>query len=92
MQANASKFHALCVSKAVNLELLIADIIVRSEPPVGMHIDQRLTLTYHITEMCKKASIQAQALVHLASMLDIESRFMIFNAFLVSNCLYCQLV
>ncbi len=48
MQANASKFQALCVSKAVNppvLELLIDGIIVRSEPQVklfGIHIDQRL--------------------------------------------------
>ncbi len=52
MQANASKFQALCVSKAVNppvLELFIDGIIVRSEPrvkPFGIHIDQRLTFTY----------------------------------------------
>ncbi len=35
IQANASKFQALCVSKAVNppvLELLIDGIIVKSEP------------------------------------------------------------
>ncbi len=58
MQANASKFQALCVNKAVNppvLELFIDGIIVRSEPRVklfAIHIDQRLTFTYHITEMC----------------------------------------
>ncbi len=37
MKANASKFEALCFSKAVNLpvlELFIDGIIVRSEPPV----------------------------------------------------------
>ncbi len=62
MQANASKFQALCVSKAVNppfLELCIDGIIVRSEPRVklfGTHIDQCLTFTYHITEICKKAN------------------------------------
>ena len=98
MKANASKFQALCVSKAVNppvLELLIDGIIVRSEPQVklfGIHIDQRLTFTYHITEMCKKASSQARALARLSSMLDIESNLMIFNAFVVSNFLYCPLV
>ncbi len=91
MQANASKFQALCVSKAVNppiLELFIDGIIVRSEPRVklfGIHIDQRLTFTYHIIEMCKKANSQARALAHLSLMLDTESKFMIFNAFVVLN-------
>ncbi len=61
MNNNASKFQALCVSKAVNapdLELFIDGIIVRSEPRVklfGIHIDQRLTFTYHITVMCKNS-------------------------------------
>ncbi len=91
MQANASKFQALCVSKAVNppvLEFSVDDNIVRSEPRVkhfSIHIDQRLTFTYHITEMCKKANSQARALAPLSSMLDTESKFIIFNAFVVSN-------
>ncbi len=91
MQANASKFQGLCVSKAVNppvLELFIDSIIVRSEPRVklfGIHIDECLTFTYHITEMCKKANSQARVLARLSSMLDTESKFMIFNAFVVSK-------
>ncbi len=98
LSKNASKFQALCVSKAVNpplLELFIDGIIVRSEPRVklfGIHIDQRLKFTYHITEMCKKANSQARALARLSSMLDTESKFLIFNAFVVSNFLYCRLV
>ncbi len=90
MQANASKFQALCVSKAVNppvLELFIDGIIVKSEHRVklfGIHIDLCLTFTYHITEMCKKANSHARAVARLSSMLDTESKFMIFNAFVVS--------
>ncbi len=62
MKANASKFQVLCVSKAVNpsvLELFIDGIIVISESHVkifGIHIEQCFTFTYHIMEMCKKAS------------------------------------
>ncbi len=95
MQANASTFQALCVSKAVNhpvLELFFDGIIVRSVPRVklfGIHIDQCLTFTYHITEMCKKANSHARALARLSSILDTESKFMIFNAFVVSNLLNC---
>ncbi len=94
MPANASKFQALCVSKAVKpsvLELFIDGIIVRSEPRVklfGFHIDQCLTFTYHIIEMCKKANSQTRAFARLSSMLDTESKLMIFNAFVVSNFLY----
>ncbi len=87
MQANASNFQSLCVRKAVNppvLELFIDGIIVTSEPRAKLfviHIDQRLRFTYHITEMCKKANRQARALARLSSMLNTESKFIIFNAF-----------
>ncbi len=42
--------------------------------------------------MCKKANSQARALARLSLMLDTQSKFMIFNAFVVSNLLYCPLV
>ncbi len=42
--------------------------------------------------MFKKANSQARALAKLPSMLDTESKIRIFNAFVVSNCLYCPLV
>ncbi len=42
--------------------------------------------------MCKKANSQTQALALLSSMLDTESKFMIFNAIVVSTFLYCLLV
>ncbi len=42
--------------------------------------------------MCKKVNSQARALARLFSMLDTESKFMIFNAFIESNLLYYPLV
>ncbi len=89
MKVSTYTFQALCVSKAVNphvLELFIDSIIVRSEPRVklfGIHIDQCLPFTYQITGICKKANSQARDLACLSSMLDTESQFMIFNAFVV---------
>ncbi len=50
------------------------------------------SFTYHVMEMCMKASSQAWALASLSSILDTKSKFMIFNAFVVSNLLYCPLV
>ncbi len=42
--------------------------------------------------MCKKANSQARALASLSSMLDTESKFMIVNAFVVSNFFILPLV
>ncbi len=42
--------------------------------------------------MCKKASYQTKALACLSGMLNVESKFVIFNAFVVSNFMYCPLV
>ncbi len=52
---------------------------------LGVHIDQQLSFNYHITEMCKKASYQTKALARLSGMLNVESIFLIFNAYVVSN-------
>ncbi len=98
MKANASKFQALCASRVINppiLELCIDGVVIRSELHVkllAVHIDQRLSFNYHITQMCKKASYQTRALAHLSGMLTVESKYLIFNAFVVSNFMYCPLV
>ncbi len=42
--------------------------------------------------MCTKASYQIRALSRLSGMLNVESKFLIFNAFVVSNFMYCPLV
>ncbi len=40
----------------------------------------------------QKASYQTRALARLSRMLNVESKFWIFNAFVVSNFMYCPLV
>ncbi len=98
MKANVSKFQALCVSRDINppiLELCIDGVVIRRELHVKLlwvHIDQRLSFNYHITEMCKKASYQTKALARLSVMLNVECKCLIFNAFVVSNFMYCPLV
>ncbi len=42
--------------------------------------------------MCKKASYQTRALARLSGMLNVESKLLIFNAFVVSNFMYCPLI
>ncbi len=98
MKANASIFQALCASRDTNtpiLELCIDGVVIRSELHVkllGVHIDQRLRFNYYITEMCNNASYQTKALELLSGMLNVESKSFIFDAFVVSNFMYCPLV
>ncbi len=58
-------------------------VAVLTDELFGIHIDQCLTFTYHRIEMCKKTNSHARALARLSSMLDTESKFMIFSAFVV---------
>ncbi len=66
MNANVSKFQGLCVYRDINptiLELCVNVVLIRSEPHVKLlevHIDQRLSFNYHITEMCRKLSIKQE--------------------------------
>ncbi len=84
MKANASKFDALFDGVVIRSKLYVTLL--------GVHIDQQLSFNYHSTEMCQKASYQTRALARLSGMLNVESKFLIFNAIVVSNFMYCPLI
>ena len=58
----------------------------------GVTIDNRLTFTEHISRCCKKAARQLNALSRIAKYLDMKSKKLIFNSFIVSNFNYCPLL
>ncbi len=55
-------------------------------------MDRYLTFNHHVSELCRKAAGQVNLLMRLSTMLPVESKFTIFNAFIVSNFLYCSAV
>ncbi len=55
-------------------------------------MDRYLTFNHHVSELCRKAAKQVNCLMRLSTMLLVESKPTIFNAFIVSNFLYCTLV
>ncbi len=55
-------------------------------------MDGYLTFNYHVSELCRKAARQVNCLMRLSTMLPVESELTIFNAFIVSNFLYCPVV
>ncbi len=55
-------------------------------------MDRYLTFNHHVSELCRKAARHVNCLMRLSTMLPVESKLTIFNAFIVSNFLYCPVV
>jgi hypothetical protein len=98
MQANADKFQVSVLSRDPNITsitLHINDVVLTSTDLVklvGVKIDRGLTFHHHISDICRKASFQLSTLMKFSGSLDIDSKLTIFNAFIVSNFMYCQIV
>ena len=98
MKANAAKFHVLFITRDKSLpelELYIDGATLQSEPYIkllGIYIDSELNFHHHVMEICKKAGSQVRAMARLSGMLDFDSKYLIFNAFIISNFMYCPLV
>ena len=98
MKAKPKKFQFMILSpnqhEVTHLKLC-DDISINSESSVkvlGVIVDNRLTFTEHISRCCKKAARQLNALSRIAKYLDMKSKKLIFNSFIMSNFNYCPLV
>ena len=98
MAANPSKFQFMISSSSNTgtVEMhLNDDVMIKSEPFVkalGVYIDSKLTFTEHISQCCKKAARQLNALTRISKHLDENSRKHIFRSFIMSNFTYCAIV
>ena len=55
-------------------------------------IDENLNFSEHVSSLCNKATRQLNALARISKYIDVPSRKMIYNSFIVSNFTYCALV
>ncbi len=98
MKANAPKFQVAFFSKdkeITGISIRLGDVELHSTDCtklLGVHVDRHLTFNYHVSELCRKAARQVNCLMRLSTMLPVESKLTIFNAFIVSNFLYCPVV
>ena len=58
--------------------------------PLGAEIDDKLNFIYHISNICKSASNQLNALITLKHLLRFDERKVLVNTFLMSNFNYCS--
>ena len=90
------QFMMLSPNSADDIELkLDENTTLRSEKsvkPLGVCIDNRLTLSDHISVCCLKAARQRNASTIISKYLDPKSKRIIYNIFIRSNFDYCPLV
>lgn len=98
MQANPDKFQFMVFSRAQLGEqtiILDGNTVIKSEPFVkalGVYIDENLSFSKHVSEICKKAAKQLNALARISRYLDESSLSIIYRCFILSNFSYCPLV
>ena len=95
MVLNAGKCHFMCLGKNTENETFIFKDTIMSnseeEKILGVTIDNRLTFSSHIRELCKKASQKISALSRISNQLN-DSEKNLFNAVVKSQFNYCPLV
>ena len=95
MEANPSKFQYTMLNSSNEAPLVIENINIEPEQYVrllGVYIDSNLNFTYHVDNLCKKASNQIRVLKRLSCNLDQVSRMQIFRSFILSHFKYCAIV
>lgn len=98
MQANASKFQFSMLTRRILdavVTLDLNDVTLVSEDLVkllGVKIDRNLTFHQHISDLCRRASFRLSALFRFQDMIDHDSKIVVFEAFIISNFLYCPIV
>ena len=99
MIVNPNKFQALIVNRSNNsqnsYEIQIKNHSIKSDENVkllGINIDNKLIFDEHVSQLCKKASAQLNAICRLSKFLGPVEKEIIINSFVYSNFNYCPLV
>ena len=95
MQANPSKFQFMVASSKDIGEIKISideNTTLTSEPHIkalGVTIDSKLDFSKHVSDICKKAARQLNALARISRFLNPASKMILYNSFIMSNFNYC---
>lgn len=96
MKANPEKFQSMCISRYNHdLKINVNGIVVKSTNSVkllGLHIDNKLSFSDHISVLCKRVGKQVNALCRMARHLNESSLINIYNSFILANFNYGSIV
>ena len=99
MIVNRDKFQAIVVKKNCRMKdayaLNINKQTINSENGIkllGFEIDNTLSFDKHISDLCKKASNQLNAIGRIQKYMGLKKKEVLLNSFVLCNCNYCPLV
>ena len=99
MMVNPDKFQAVIIDKKkkchANETLKIGDKIIKVSSSIkllGVQIDDKLIANVHISNICRSAANQLNALIKLKRFLDFEEQKTLINSYFYSNFYYFPLV
>ena len=82
-------------SNLTNISLTIDNQTIKSVPSVevlGIHLDDKLNLNLHISNICRSAANQLNALIRLKSYVSFNAKRVLINSYKNFNFIYCPLV
>ena len=93
MKSNADKCHLLVSSnEKITIKIGSREITdTKREKLLGVHVDSDLSLDYHISEICKKASLKVCALARVTPAMSLSKKHTLMNVFFNSQLNYCPL-
>ena len=80
-------------SSSINVK--IDEQIIKSSPDLkllGVTLDDELSFSTHISDICKKASKKVGVLVRLRNMIPREAKLQLYKSAILPNLTYCHLV
>ena len=99
MIINPDKVQAIILDKKksnlTNIPLIIDNQTIKSVPSVellGIHLVDKLNFNLHISNICRSAANQLNALTRLKSYLSFNAKIVLINGYIISNFNYCPLV
>ena len=101
MIVNPDKFQARILQNSRNsknydpVKLEIGSVKIETKNTIkllGITTDNKLNFEEHISELCKKASMQLNAISRLQRFMGKEQKEALINSFIFSNFNYCPLV
>ena len=80
-------------SQSINVK--IDKQVIKSSPDLkllGVTLDDELSFSTHISDICKKASKKVGVLVRLRNMIPRETKFQLYKSAILPNLTYCYIV
>ncbi len=94
MMANTSKIQFMNTGDS-NVILTLRGLTIEQDnyvKPLGVNIDKKLDLKFHVNEHIRKCVSQLNALCRQSRVLNVIAKTKVFNSFIRVNLNYCPLV